>query len=136
MANLDSFFLKWSPRMLSLLRIAAALLFMQHGSQKLFAFPGGQPVPPLFSLLGVAGLMEFFGGLFLLLGLFTRPVALLLAIEMAVAYFKVHAPQGFWPLLNQGELAILYGSVFFYLAFAGGGWWSVDRFRQTRPGTD
>src|SRR5205085_4837044 len=112
-----------------ILRIVAAFLFIEHGLQKLFGFPvpmqGG--APPLASLFGAGGILEFVGGLLLLLGLFTRPVAFLLAGEMAVAYFMVHARGGFWPLLNRGELAVLYCFVFLYLAAAGGGPWSGDR---------
>ncbi len=132
MTNSKSFYITWSPYLLSIMRIIIALLFMQHGSQKLFGIPtapqGG--LPPLMSLLGIAGILEFFGGLLILLGLFTRPVAFILAGEMAVAYFKVHLPQGFWPLLNRGELAALYCFVFLYLAVAGGGAWSIDRLWQ------
>lgn len=120
----------WSPRLLSLLRMVAALLFMQHGGQKLFGFPAAHPAEPgLFSMMGLAGMLEFFGGMLILLGLFTRPVAFLLAGQMAVAYFMAHATQGFWPLLNHGELAILYCFVFLYLVPAGGGAWSLDRLR-------
>lgn len=128
MAKLDSFHHKWAPRLLSVLRIVTALLFMQHGAQKLFGLLTVQPgaTPPLLSMMGVAGVLEFFGGLLILLGLFTRPVAFLLSGEMAVAYFMAHAPQGFWPVLNRGELAALYSFVFLYLAVAGGGPWSVD----------
>jgi putative oxidoreductase len=104
---------------------------MQHGGQKLFGFPApSQAVHAMFSLIGVAGILEFFGGLLLLIGLFTRPVAFLLSGEMAVAYFMVHAPQGFWPLLNRGELAVMYCFVFLYLFVAGGGSWSADRLRR------
>jgi putative oxidoreductase len=114
--------------LLSVLRIITALLFMQHGGQKLFGFPA----PPsaefaLFSLMGLAGILEFFGGLLILLGLFTRPVAFLLSGQMAVAYFMAHAPEGFWPVLNHGELAVLYCFIFLYLSLAGGGPWSLDR---------
>ena len=137
MADLNSFYLRWTPRLLSILRIVTALLFMQHGAQKLFGFPPPPPLPPgaptppgLPPLLLVAGVLEFFGGLFILLGLFTRPVAFLLAGEMAVAYFMVHAPQGFWPVLNGGELAALYCFLFLYLSVAGGGPWSLDRLWQ------
>ena len=129
MANSDSFFAVWSPRILSVLRIVAALLIMQHGAQKLFGFPPGpqpSPRPALLSLIGVAGILEFFGGLLLLVGLFTRPVAFILSGLLAVAYFMAHAPQGFWPVLNRGELAVLYSFVYLYLAVAGGGSWSVD----------
>jgi putative oxidoreductase len=106
---------------------------MQHGAQKLLSFPAPPPAPPaLFSLLGLAGLLELFGGLFLLLGLFTRPVAFVLSGFMAVAYFMAHATQGFWPLLNRGELAVLYCFVFLYLAAAGGGPWSLDAWWRHR----
>ena len=129
MTYLESFSSRWSPRTLSVLRIATAFLFMPHGAQKLFGFlaPQHTILPPLFSLLGLAGMLEFFGGLFILLGLFTRPVAFILSGEMAVAYFLAHAPQGFWPLRNGGDLAVIFCFVFLYLAFAGGGAWSLDR---------
>ena len=129
MANSDSFFAVWTPRILSVLRIVAALLMMQHGAQKLFGFPAGaqgSQTPPLMSMMGFVGILEFFGGLLLLVGLFTRPVAFILSGLMAVAYFMAHAPQGFWPVLNRGELAALYSFVFLYLAVAGGGTWSID----------
>jgi putative oxidoreductase len=127
MTRIDSFYTRWSPRVLSVLRIVTAFLFMQHGGQKLFGFLAPSPAAhPLLSLIGVAGILEFFGGLLLLIGLFSRPVAFLLSGQMAVAYFMAHAPQGFWPLLNRGELAALYSFVFLYLAVAGGGSWSVD----------
>ena len=127
MANSGSFFAVWAPRMLSVLRIVVALLMMQHGAQKLFGFPPSpQPTPPLMSLMGFVGILEFFGGLLLLVGLFTRPVAFILSGLLAVAYFMAHAPQGFWPMLNRGELAALYSFVFLYLAVAGGGPWSID----------
>src|SRR6266478_9822178 len=125
---------KWSPYLLSLLRIVAALLFFEHGTQKLFGYPPGQPYTgfPNFSLLGIAGMMETVGGALLLVGLFTRPVAFILCGEMAFAYFMAHAGQGFWPLLNRGELAALYCFVFLYLAAAGGGSWSLDRAWRSR----
>jgi putative oxidoreductase len=134
MADLMSFYSRWTPRLLSVLRIVAALLIMEHGTQKLFNFP---PAPQggavaLASLFGVAAVLEFFGGLLILLGLFTRPVAFILAGEMAVAYFKVHAPQGLWPILNKGELAALYCFIFLYLSTAGGGTWSVDSIWRGR----
>jgi putative oxidoreductase len=127
----------WRDRLLSLLRIVAAFLFMLHGTQKLFAFPVSEPREPaaLFSLMGLAGMLEVFGGLLLLIGLFTRPVAFVLAGEMAVAYFKSHLPQGFWPNLNGGELAALYCFLFLYLGASGGGPWSLDALRA-RPGRD
>lgn len=119
----------WTPRLLSVLRIVAALLFIEHGLQKWLAFPVPRSSPTVFwSLGGVAGLFELFGGLLLLLGLFTRPVAFVLSGLMAFAYFIAHAPRGFWPIVNGGELAALYCFVFLYLAAAGGGPWSVDRW--------
>jgi putative oxidoreductase len=123
------------PRLLSVLRIVAAFLFIAHGTQKLFGVPAAEPRDPvaLFSLLGVAGVLETFGGLLLLVGLFTRPVAFLLAGEMAVAYFLRHAPQAFWPLLNRGELSVLYCFLYLYLAAVGGGPWSLDRLRRRAP---
>lgn len=120
----------WSPRVLSVLRIVTALLFIPHGTQKLFGVPGAQEaVPALVSMMGVAGILECIGGLLILVGVFTRPVAFLLSGEMAVAYFTAHAPRGFWPILNGGELAALYCFVFLYLAVAGGGPWSLGRFK-------
>ena len=97
----------WSLRLLSILRIIVAFLFMAHGAQKLFGFlaPPNFAVPPLFSFMGLAGVLEFFGGLAVLVGLFTRPVAFLLSGQMAVAYFLVHARSGFWPLQNKAVLA-------------------------------
>lgn len=133
MSGLAKFRTRLSPHLLSVLRLVAAFLFMQHGSQKLFSFPAPpQAEPALFSLIGLAGILEFFGGLLILLGLFTRPVAFILSGQMAVAYFMVHAPRGFWPLLNGGELAALYCFLFLYLAVAGGGPLSVDRLWRNR----
>jgi putative oxidoreductase len=134
MAELNSFYASWTPRLLSVLRIITAFLLIAHGAQKLFGFLAapGMPSPPLFSLIGFAGILEFFGGLLLLIGLFTRPVAFILSGLMAVAYFTVHAPGGFWPLQNKGELAVLYCFVFLFLAVAGGGEWSVDRLLRRR----
>jgi putative oxidoreductase len=123
----QSFFTTWSPRVLSVLRIMTGLLFMQHGSAKLLGFPGmdfGEF--QLFSILGVSGMLELVGGGLIVIGLFTRIVAFILSGMMAVAYFMAHAGQGFFPLLNQGELAALYCFVFLYLAAAGAGPWSVD----------
>ena len=122
----------WVPRVLSILRIAAALLFMQHGTMKLLGYPpsGDNDEVPLMSLVGVAGILELFGGALLLIGLFTRPVAFILSGLMAFAYFLAHAPRDFFPILNGGELAALYCFVFFYFAFAGGGAWSLDALRR------
>ena len=122
---------RWSPYMLSLLRIVAALLFIEHGTMKLFSFPPSEFHPALLSLFGVAGMIEIVGGILLVLGLFTRPVAFLLAGEMAIAYFMAHFPRSFFPILNQGELAILFCFIFLYLVFAGPGAWSLDERRRT-----
>lgn len=118
----------WASRMLSVLRIVAALLFIEHGTQKLFAIPPPpQPIPfHLVSLLGLATILELGGGLLLLFGLFTRPVAFILSGEMAVAYFKSHFPHGFLPLANRGEVTVLYCFLFLYFFFAGSGPWSLD----------
>jgi putative oxidoreductase len=128
----------WSPYLLSLLRIVAAFLFIQFGSAKVLALPAaimpGGGTAPLMSLAGFAGALELVGGTLLLLGLFTRPVAFLVAGEMAVAYFMGHAPQGFWPVLNQGSPAILFCFIWLYLSSAGPGPWSLDaRLRRGRP---
>lgn len=118
----------WSPRLLSVLRIMAGLLFMCHGGQKLFNCPPSDPPMnfAMFSLPWISGILEFFGGLLIVLGLFTRPVAFILSGQMAVAYFMVHAKGGFWPILNHGELAVLYCFVFLYFAAAGPGPLSLD----------
>jgi putative oxidoreductase len=130
--NLINAAANWQPWLLSLLRIIAALLLFQHGTAKLFGFPHVAMFDglKLFSLLGVAGILEFFGGVLLVLGLFTRPVAFILSGEMAAAYFIAHAPKGFLPILNGGELAVLYCFVFLYFAAAGGGPLSLDSRRQ------
>ena len=134
MTDMSSFHASWTPRLLSVLRIITAFLFIAHGAQKLFGFlaPPGAPTPPLLSQIGIGGILEFFGGLLLLVGLFTRPVAFILSGMMAVAYFQMHAPGGFWPLQNKGELAVLYCFVFLFLSVAGGGAWSVDRLLRRR----
>lgn len=120
----------WAPRLLSILRIVAALIFMEHGTQKLLGFPGGGgPSPVMWSLPWIAGVLELVGGLLLVLGLFTRPVAFILAGEMAVAYWMVHASKNFFPALNGGDAAILFCFVFLFLVAAGGGAWSIDRAR-------
>ena len=151
MANTDSFTARWTPRLLSVLRIITAFLFMAHGAQKLFGYPAAPPPTPeqkaqqecaqkcappqqqqqqqqsgMPPLILVAGILEFFGGLLFLLGLFTRPVAFVLSGLMAVAYFMAHAPQGFWPVINKGETAVLYCFIFLFFAAAGAGVWSVD----------
>ena len=120
-ANLE----KVRPYILSVVRIVVALLFLQSGLEKLLGFPAAGP--PLSDLIVVAALIETFGGLLLLLGLFTRWAALVMSGEMAFAYFIAHAPKSFYPAVNGGNLAVLYCFVFLYFVFAGGGPWSVDR---------
>ena len=134
MADLNSFNASWMPRLLSVLRIITGFLLIAHGAQKLFGFLAapGMPSPPSFSVIWFAGVLEFFGGLLFMIGLFTRPVAFILSGLMAVAYFIAHAPGGFWPLQNKGELAVLYCFVFLFFSVAGGGEWSVDRLMRRR----
>ncbi len=133
--DLPQIAITWQPRLLGLLRIATALLFLQHGTAKLLGFPHVATFDNLrlLSLGGVAGVLELAGGILLLLGVFTRPVAFILSGEMAFAYFLAHAQKSFFPVLNQGELAALYCFVFLYLAVAGGGAWSLMRDRITPP---
>jgi putative oxidoreductase len=121
----------WAPRLLSVFRIVTGLLFLAHGLVKLAGFPeGAQPGQvPLASIYGLAAVLELVGGAAIVLGLFTRPVAFVLSGQMAVAYFMAHAPQSFYPVLNGGELAILYSFGFLYLAAAGAGPWSIDARR-------
>jgi putative oxidoreductase len=128
----------WGPRALSVLRIMVGLLFLEHGTQKIFNFPPRPQAPPfeLFTLApGLAGVLELVGGILIVLGLFTRPVAFILSGEMAVAYFMSHAPRGFFPISmggNGGELAIIYCFVFLYFFFVGAGVWSLDNLRSSQ----
>lgn len=115
------------PFMRSVLRIVVGITFSCHGFQKLFGLFGGHRVGNLFTLFGLAGVLESFGGILLVLGFFTVPVAFLLSGEMAVAYFRAHFPRGFVPIQNGGELAVVYCFVFLYLFVAGGGPLSLDR---------
>jgi len=119
-----------APYLLSLLRIVAALMFMQAGTVKLFGWPmsmpGGGGTPALTSQVGIGALLEFVGGALLLVGLFTRPVAFILSGEMAVAYFQFHQPNGFWPVVNQGQPAVLYCFIWLYISARGAGPWSLD----------
>lgn len=117
-----------SPRALSVLRIIVGFLYMEHGTSKLFHYPASFGHVHLFSLIGLAGVLETFGGALVLLGLFTRPAAFILSGEMAFAYFMVFAPKNFWPLVNHGEPAVFYCFVFLYFAVAGGGPWALDRW--------
>lgn len=123
---MNEFLSSWSPRVLSILRFVAGFLMIWHGGQKLFGFP--IPLPPGAEgpLIAIAGAIEFFGGLLILIGLFTRPAAFLISGLMAAAYFMAHAPSGFLPIVNQGELAAIYSFLYLYFTFAGGGAWSVD----------
>lgn len=130
---------KYQPQALAVLRIVTALTFMAHGTQKLFGFPASQMGPTeLFSLMGLAGILEVFGGLAILVGFLTRPVAFVLAGQMAYAFWFVHVPmmgQGnIIPVANGGDGAVLFCFVFLYLVFAGSGAWSVDETLKTRRG--
>ena len=124
----------FSPYLLSVLRIMTALLLLQHPTAKFFKFPHVAMFDnlQLFSLSGIAGMIELVGGILLLLGLFTRPVAFILSGELAFAYFIGHAPRGFFPLTNGGEPAVLFCFIFLYLAAAGGGAWSIDALRRSK----
>ena len=121
---------RYSPYLYALLRIVAGLLFAQHGLQKLFGWLGAKGAVELMSLMGAAGIIEVVGGTLIAIGLFTSPVAFIASGEMAFAYFMAHAPQGFWPIMNGGELAALYCFVFLYFAAVGSGKWSVDALRK------
>ena len=119
----------WPSRMLSVLRIVTGVVFITFGTMKLFnipPMPPGQPPLDLMSQTGIGGILEVFGGLAFVLGLFTRPVAFLLSGEMAVAYFQFHFPNSFWPSVNMGVPAILYCFIFLYFVFSGAGVWSID----------
>lgn len=123
-------FVNSNGKFLSILRIISALLLMQHGGQKVLGFPLASKMPfELFSQMGVAGALELVGGLLLAIGLFTRPTAFILSGLMAFAYFLAHGTKSLFPMVNGGELAVVYCFVFLYLASAGGGEWSLDRFR-------
>lgn len=125
-------FKSWAPKLLSVLRIMAGLQFLEHGTQKMFSFPlrAGPNAPELLSMYGIQGCIEIVGGLLIILGLFTRPVAFILAGDMAAAYFISHYPKNFFPALNGGDAAILFCFVFLYMAAAGGGIWSIDAQRR------
>jgi putative oxidoreductase len=118
---------RWQPQLLALLRIFTGLLFLEHATQKFFAFPAPFPMPgPLPTILIAAGVVELTAGVLVTIGLFTRIAAFLAAGEMAVAYFMMHFPKSFWPAVNMGEAAILFCFVFLYMAAAGPGAWSLD----------
>ena len=129
MSKLD----RWSPHALAALRIMTSLLMLQHATMKFFAFPAAMPMPgPLPPIIVAAGVIELITGILIVLGLFTRPAAFLASGTMAAAYFMGHATQGFWPVLNQGETAIMFCFAFFYLTFAGPGAWSLDALIRRR----
>ena len=125
----DTLSTTWAPRMLSVLRIVAALIFFAHGTQKLLGFPASDMAPAALSLPWIAGVLELLGGALLIVGLFSRPVAFVLSGLMACAYWIAHAPQSPFPALNGGDAAILYCFVFLYIAVAGPGPWSLDAAR-------
>lgn len=131
---IGTFVSRWSTPVLSVLRIVAGFLFVAHGTQKLFGLPVGLPTGPvpMQSLFGAAAIIEIVAGGLLLLGLLTRPAAFILSGEMAFAYFMQHAPRGFWPIANQGELAVLYCFLFLYFSVAGPGPWSLDALMHHR----
>jgi len=120
---------RWQPQLLALLRIVTGLLFVEHATQKFFAFPATFPVHPLPPMLVAAGVIELVAGLLVTVGLFTRLAAFIASGEMAVGYFVGHASKGFWPAVNGGEGAILFCFIFLYLAAAGPGAWSIDGAR-------
>jgi putative oxidoreductase len=122
----------WAPRLLSVLRIMSGLLLLQHGTRKLLQFPTAVPNLSLNSMPGYAGVIELVAGLLLVIGLFTRSAAFIASGMCAVAYFTAHAPRGFYPTLNGGELAALYCFVFLYIAAAGAGPWSLDAVIKNR----
>lgn len=125
-----------APQLLSLLRIVSALLFIMPGTMKLFAFPMGMPpdgsTAEFMTQIWIGGVLEIVGGILMLFGLFTRPVAFILAGEMAVAYFQFHHPHNWWPIINQGINAILFCFVWLYFSAAGPGPWSLDAIRKTK----
>ena len=136
MNKIATWWSSWQGEILSLLRIAAAATFMLAGTSKLFAFPIGMPPNGQTATFGtqiwIGGALEVFGGLLMLLGFFSRPVAFILSGEMAVAYFQFHQPQAFWPTVNGGVAAVLYCFLWLYFSAAGPGPWSLDERRPRR----
>ncbi|PSR53585.1 DoxX family protein [Adhaeribacter arboris] len=129
---MESILGKYAPYFYALLRIVAGLMFAMHGSQKLLGIPGDQPGMPIASMMGFAGIVELVGGLLIAFGLFTSIAAFIASGEMAVAFFMAHFPKGPLPILNQGELAVLYCFLFLYIAAHGAGIWSIDAIRKPR----
>ena len=126
---------RWAPAALAILRIVTGLIFLEHGAQKLFGFPpAANPMPLAFSLFWFGGVLEFAGGSLILIGFLTRPVAFVLAGEMAVAYWMMHARISPFPTINNGDAAVLFCFIFLFFSAAGGGPWSVDRLLRRRDG--
>lgn len=121
---------RYAPYFYALLRIVAGLAFAQHGAQKLFGLLGAKQAVPLMSQFGLAGVIEFVGGILIALGLFTSPIAFVASGQMAWAFFQSHLPRGFWPIMNGGELAVLYCFIFLYFAAVGSGKFSLDAIRK------
>ena len=134
--GMERFLGKYSPYLYAILRIVAGIMFAMHGSQKLFGFPGGKAPVELASMMGVAGVIELVGGILIALGFMASIAAFIASGEMAVAFFMAHVPQGWNPLLNQGELAVLYCFLFLYIASRGAGVWSIDASRGRGLRTD
>lgn len=135
-SNLIAKWISWAPYLRSILRMVAAFMFIEAGTMKLFAFPVGMPpdnsTAEFMTQTWIGGVLETFGGLLMLVGLFTRPVAFILAGEMAVAYFQFHYPQSFWTVINMGNAAVLYCFVWLYFSSVGAGPWSIDAMREKR----
>lgn len=129
---MNEFLNSWSPRILSVLRFISGFLMLWHGTQKLFNYPPKDGFTAAAGLMLVAGILEFAGGILLAVGLFTRWTAFVMSGLMAVAYFMAHASDGFLPIVNKGELAVIYCFIYFYLFFAGGGVWSLDNLLQKK----
>jgi putative oxidoreductase len=132
----DRFLGNYSPYLYAILRILSGLMFAMHGSQKLFGIPGDKPPVPVASFMGIGGVIELIAGLMIALGLLASYAAFIASGEMAVAYFMLHFPRGFLPIVNQGDLAVLYCFLFLYIAAKGSGIWSIDallRREKVRP---